>query len=164
MIKLSVKITLVVLITTTTILGQKSSVRVFDFNGLEPYLHKDFDSIYVINFWATWCAPCIKEMPDFQKAAQKYKDEKVSFLFVSLDLPSEIDGRLKTFLKQYGITSEVAVLDDPNSNAWIDKVDPGWSGSIPATLIYSKHTRIFYEKAMDFSELDSIIHTKLNEL
>ena len=162
--KLSVKIILILLLISVSICGQNQSIKVVDFNGLEPFLHRSGDTTYIVNFWATWCAPCVKEMPDFQKVVEKYRDNKVSFLFVSLDMPSTIESRLLPFITDHGITSQVVLLDDPDSNLWIDKVDNNWSGSIPATLIYTNHTREFYEKALRFSELDSIIQTKLNNL
>ena len=164
MSKLSVKAILILLTMSLSTYGQDQSIRVVDFNGLEPLLNRSGDSVYIINFWATWCVPCVKEMPDFQKVVEKYKDDKVSFLFVSVDLPSTVETRLIPFIQDHGITSRVILLDDPNSNAWIDKVDNSWSGSIPATLIYTSHTRGFYEKAFRFSELDSIVQTKLNKL
>src|SRR5690606_6809447 len=59
-----------------------------NFEALEKkYFQKKNDSIYVINFWATWCKPCIKELPAFEKIASEYADKKVKVLLVSLDFP-----------------------------------------------------------------------------
>lgn len=141
--------------------AQERYVKVIDFNGLEPYLNKQSDTTYVINFWATWCAPCVKEMPDFQKVVEKYKNEKLKLLFVSLDMPNLLESRLIPFIEKYGIASQVVLLDDPNSNAWIDKVDSSWTGSIPATLIYNKNSREFFEAPLYYNELDSIVKLKI---
>ena len=139
-----------------------NKIRVVNYNQLEPYLQKNNDTIYLVNFWATWCAPCIKELPAIQSVEQKYTDEKFKVLLVSLDFPKELTSRVEPFVKSKNITSDVFLLNDPNQNRWIDKVDPGWSGEIPFTLIYGKHFRESYSRTFTYEELDSIINLKLN--
>ena len=154
---------LLLLLAGNALLAQQRNIKVVDFAAFEPYLQKQTDTLYIINFWATWCAPCVKEMPDFQKVADKYKNHKIKFLFVSLDMPNLLESRLLPFIEKYSITSEVVLLDDPNANAWIDKVDSSWTGSIPSTLIYTKNTRKFHETPLNYTELDSIVKLKLYE-
>lgn len=136
-------------------------IKVLNFNEFEPHLHLKNDTTYVINFWATWCTPCVKELPHFQKIAEESKNKKVKFLLVSLDFPKQIDTRLIPFLKRNDIDLEVLVLDDPNQNVWIDKVSEEWSGAIPATLIYTKDSREFFEKTFTYSELSNIVNSKI---
>jgi len=93
------------------------------------------DTTYVINFWATWCAPCVKELPYFEKLNQKYTDKKVKVILVSQDFSKQLEKKLKPFLEKNKLQSEVLVLIDPDANSWIDKVNPAWSGAIPATVI-----------------------------
>jgi thiol-disulfide isomerase/thioredoxin len=138
------------------------SIKVLNFDDFEPHLHLKNDSLYIINFWATWCTPCVKELPYFQDIANSVKDKKVKFLLVSLDFPKQIDTRLIPFLERNNIDLEVLVLDDPNQNVWIDKVHKDWSGAIPATLIYNKEKRDFYEKAFTYEELENIINSKIS--
>lgn len=143
---------------------RSQEIPVLDFNNFEPYLHQESDSLYFINFWATWCVPCVKEMPAINSMASKYKDAPVKVLLVSMDMPKNIENRLIPFIKKEGLISEVIVLDDPDFNSWIDKVNQQWGGSLPATLIYSKNHRDFYEKSFEYEELIKIIENKLNEL
>jgi thiol-disulfide isomerase/thioredoxin len=138
-----------------------TNITTSDFHGFEHFLHFQNDSVYVINFWATWCVPCRKELPEFEKITDQYKNEKVKVLLVSLDFASQINQSLIPFLNNNHITAEVILLNDPNSNAWIDKVDPSWSGSIPATLIYKRNNRQFFEKELDYKSLDQTIHELL---
>ncbi len=133
-------------------------VQVLNFEEFEPRLHLSSDSVYFINFWATWCVPCIKEIPAIKQLAEKYKDEPLKILLVSLDMPSRIEKKLNPFILKNKIEQEVIVLDDPDFNHWINKVSPSWSGSIPASLIYAKNSRSFYERGFEFTELDSIIN------
>ncbi len=140
---------------------ENTQLQVVDFEGLRPYLNRDSDSIYIINFWATWCKPCVEELPYFESINAKYSNQKVKVILVSLDFPDNIETRLKPFIAEYNLQSEVIVLDDMNSNYWIEQVDNRWSGAIPATLIYGQNFREFYEKVFKFHELDSIVKSKL---
>jgi thiol-disulfide isomerase/thioredoxin len=139
-------------------------IQVYTFNEFESLIHKENDSLYLVNFWATWCIPCVKEIPEINKLAEKYAGTKLKILMVSLDMPMQIESRLLPFIKKTNIKSEVILLDDPDSNTWIDKVDSTWSGGIPATLFYSRNSRSFYEQSFEFEELDKLTKLKLNEL
>jgi thiol-disulfide isomerase/thioredoxin len=131
-----------------------------DFRKIEPLLHNNNDTTYVINFWATWCKPCVEELPGFLKAAAELKDNPVSFVFVSLDFPVQKTSKLIPFVEKHDMYGSVLLLNDPDSNRWIPKVDAGWSGAIPATLIYKGDDRSFYQKSLSYNELLSIIKTK----
>ncbi len=132
-------------------------ISVMDFDQFEPWLHKQSDSVYVVNFWATWCAPCIREIPDFEQIHKEYSDRGVKVLLVSLDHPNRIDGHVVPFLDRLGVDSQVVLLDDPFANRWIPKVSEKWSGAIPATVIYNKDQKVFFEKELKFEELEEII-------
>ncbi|MDZ7740974.1 MAG: TlpA disulfide reductase family protein [Bacteroidota bacterium] len=137
-------------------------IRVVDFAGLEPYLQKDNDTTYVINFWATWCKPCVEEMPAFIKLDRLYRDKKFKLILVSLDFPSKLEDQVKPYVKKNKIRAEVVLLNDPDANSWINKVDPDWSGAIPVTLIYNSKSREFYERTFSFEELKKIVESKLH--
>ena len=133
-----------------------------NFEELEQqYLQKKNDSIYIINFWATWCKPCIKELPAFEKLASNYSDKKVKLLLVSLDFPDKLESQVIPFIERNNIQSEVVLLDDADANSWIPKVSPQWSGAIPATIIYKKDNRKFYEQSFTFEELEAELKTFL---
>ncbi|MFO7977086.1 MAG: TlpA disulfide reductase family protein [Bacteroidales bacterium] len=137
------------------------NIPVVNFEQFEPWLHKENDSIYVINFWATWCAPCVKEIPAFEKLNAQYKDRKVKVLLVSLDFPNQVQSRVIPFMERQQMKSSVVLLNDPDANAWIDKVSNQWSGAIPATIIYSRGFREFYEQEFEYEELQQIVERLL---
>ena len=115
-----------------------------DFDAFEPYLHKEEADVYVINFWATWCKPCIKELPYFEALREKYDDKNVHFVLVTLDFSEKLESLVLPFIDKHKLQSEIILLDDVDSNRWIPLVSEKWSGAIPATLIYSKEKRTFY--------------------
>lgn len=134
-----------------------------DFNELEELLRLEDDKIHVVNFWATWCAPCIKEMPHFEKLNANYKDKNVEVLLVSLDFPFNYDKKLKPFIKEHKLQSRVVALDDPDMNAWMPKVSEEWTGAIPITIIYNKNKRKFYERSfITYIQLEDELKQFLN--
>jgi thiol-disulfide isomerase/thioredoxin len=132
-----------------------------EFEDYQFLLEKNNDTTYVVNYWATYCAPCVKEMPVFRKLEKNYSDKPVQIILTSLDFGSNATDRVRSFINKHDIISQVVILDDPNSNSWIDKVSPQWSGALPATLIYNNHSRELYEQTFTYSELEEIIQSKI---
>ena len=133
------------------------------FDDFEHHLSTNNDTTYVINFWATWCGPCVKELPYFEALHDEYKDEKFKLVLVSLDFEKDIDRRFLPFLNKRAIKSEVVLLLDPNESKWIDRVDESWSGAIPITVVYNKDQSKFYEKNFhSIDELKDIIDPLMN--
>lgn len=121
------------------------------------------DTLYVVNFWATWCKPCVAELPYFEAAGEKYKSQKVKVLLVSLDFLRD-KQKLDKFVVDRSIKNEVVLLNAGNPNVWIDKIEPEWGGAIPATILYRNGEKLFFrEGEFEQTELDSLIQTKLNK-
>ena len=144
--------------TTTFTEVKANDIPVVDFEGLKPYLHRDSDTTYVVNFWATWCKPCVAELPYFEALHEDSKGKKIKVILVSLDFKKKIETNLVPFINKNKIASEVVVLSDADANTWINQVSPQWTGSIPATLVYNKQRWDFYEQSFDsFDLLKSIL-------
>jgi len=138
-----------------TAFAQKASV--VKFNAVDKLLHTQSDSIQVINFWATWCAPCVKELPLFEQLSAAGGPVKVTL--INLDFADKVD-RVNAFMSRKNIKSKVLLLDEIDYNSWIDKVDKSWNGAIPATLVINPKTgaRKFAEKEFaDGKELEQMI-------
>ncbi|GGX20782.1 TlpA disulfide reductase family protein [Aquimarina muelleri] len=129
-------------------------IPVYDFESFKPLLTIGDGKTRVINFWATWCKPCVVELPYFELINSKYPEDKVEVILVSLDLPNQVESKLIPFIKKQKIQSKVVLLDDPDANNWIPKVNKNWSGSIPATIIYKNGTVNFYERSFTYNELE----------
>ena len=129
-----------------------------NFDLLEPLFNQKNDTTYVINFWATWCAPCVHEFPYFQRLSKEMKDEAVEIVMISLDFDKQIRTKLPQFIKEHEVTIPVVSLVDPKPHIWIDKVDPQWEGSIPITIIYHNDQRRFItEEVASYEELKKIV-------
>lgn len=137
-------------------------LKSYDFDGLNKYLTRQNDTTYVINFWATWCVPCVEELPHFEKVNQEYANKKFKMLLISLDFPKMVESRVLPFIRNNQLQAEVIHLNDPDANRWIELVDPSWSGAIPATLIYRNQKRAFYEQSFDEASLKNEIEQFIN--
>jgi thiol-disulfide isomerase/thioredoxin len=140
--------------------GQTAEVIKFD--QLEKLIHQKNDKVTVINFWATWCGPCVKEMPYFEALGEKYKGQ-LEVSFISVDFMSK-EAVVNKFITKKGLKSDVYLLNETDANSWIDRVDPSWSGAIPATLIInsSSKKRKFIEGELTFDELETHLKTFIN--
>ena len=141
----------------------KNEIITLNYNELKPFLHKNDDKTYVINFWATWCLPCIKELPVFEKLNKEFKDKNVEVILVSLDFSKQIESNLIPFIKKKEIKSKVLHFEDKNEQFWIQDIADSWTGSIPATLIYNKNKRKFYEQSFHYETLKNELQTFLNQ-
>lgn len=156
---------LIFIVLTSPIAVFAQDVEVVTFEQFQNQeLNKEHDKLYVYNFWATWCKPCVKELPYFENLKSAYGD-KVEVVLVSLDFIKQLDSKVIPFIKEKGLQSQVLLLNDTRYNMWIDKVSPEWSGSIPATLIVdnSRGVKAFYEMEFDQELLNSTINQYLKQ-
>lgn len=131
------------------------NINVYKIDDLVKRIYNSSDTTYVVNFWATWCKPCVAELPEFEKLHQENKSKKVKVLLVSMDFKEELTKKVKTFFDKNKYTCEVVLLDEINGNDFINKISEKWSGAIPATLITrnNKSTHEFIEKKVTFDFL-----------
>ncbi len=138
-------------------LSAKVDIPSYTFQEFAPMLQTKSDTLFVVNFWATWCEPCIEELPAFEAINQEYKNQKFKMLLVSLDFNKQKEKKLIPFIINHHLKAKVLHLNDPDANAWIEKVDANWSGSIPATLVFTKNKRVFFEQSFTKEQLKNII-------
>jgi thiol-disulfide isomerase/thioredoxin len=138
--------------------------RIWKWPQLEQYLTKQDDTVRVVNFWATWCGPCIKEMPLVLEAHKQFSGQPVKFLLVSLDFIKERDSKLLPFLARKQWEPDVVLLDEPDYNSWLPKVSTDWEGNIPCTVVVRNGTpKTLLDKELKGKELEIAINQKLSE-
>src|SRR5215475_1428442 len=91
------------------------------------------DHPLIINFWATFCAPCNKEIPYFQSTVDRYRDQQVELVLVSLDLPDYFPQRISAFVESHSYKARIVWLNETNADYFCPKVDPRWTGGIPCS-------------------------------
>jgi thiol-disulfide isomerase/thioredoxin len=140
-----------------------TEVKVIKFDTLAHLMSRDSDKIEVINFWATWCKPCIQELPYFQNLHNTMSNQ-VNVTLISLDYADVLNTKVIPFVKKRQLTAKVLLLDEIDYNSWIDSVDPSWSGAIPATLVinHQSNKRTFYEGALEEGDLEKIVKELIN--
>ncbi len=138
------------------------NIEKIKFSELEQRLAQNPENLLVVNFWATWCKPCVAELPHFEALHKKFGGQGVEVLLVSLDLASDLDNRVKPFVAKKKLKSETMLLDDQDYDSWIGKISPEWQGDIPATLFVhkAKGIREFQSKEFKEGELETFV-TKL---
>lgn len=127
------------------------------------YRIKSKDTLYVVNFWATWCKPCVLELPSFDSLYIQTQNQKIKILLVSLDFFENISDKVNPFLKKNKIKSTVILLDEINGNDFINKISKNWSGSIPATLFKKEKEIVLIENKLILNDLQMQIDKILNK-
>lgn len=137
--------------------GGETEFRVISFGEFEQMVGEESEKLRIYNFWATWCAPCVREMPFFEEAAKA--NPHLELVFISMD-DGRDPGRVTDFIQKRNISSPVFLLNDVDFNKWIDRVDPSWSGAIPATLfVRPDGKQHFHEGELNDEELQTLIQT-----
>jgi thiol-disulfide isomerase/thioredoxin len=147
------KMLLLVLLSAIFYGAPAQEVNLLKLEDLYKRVNAGKDSIYVINFWATWCVPCLEELPYFEKLYFNHKQQKLKVLLVSMDFRSKMQNTVIPFVRKNGLKNEVYLLDESNQQEFIERIDPAWSGALPATLIYYKDKRRFFEKEFTYPDL-----------
>lgn len=152
---------LLLLLLIATSLGVRAqNIPFIQKETLQQWLNADTDTVYVLNFWATWCAPCVEELPAFEKLHKEYGPKKVKVVLISTDFKRNVESKLKPFVKRKNLQSLVVFMDEPNPNNWVNMVSPEWSGALPATLIVYKRKNIalFFEKQLNYETLEEMMN------
>jgi len=139
--------------------AQDNASRIINWEEMEKILSDSTDSTTVMIFWASWCKPCIRELPVFEKIRKAKSGKAIRFIYVSLDFATEKTERLDPFVRNNLQGAKVLLLDEPNYNKWLSKVAKGWGGSIPMTLVFNNYTkkRLFAESEITEEKLRSMI-------
>ncbi|MBC8109493.1 MAG: TlpA family protein disulfide reductase [Verrucomicrobia bacterium] len=137
----------------------QAQVKVVKLADLQQLLTAKQDTTYIINFWATWCSPCIEELPYFEEINRKTADRNVKVYLVSLDEIEGLDHKVVSFIKKKNLQSEVWLLDEHDANVWMNQIDTSWSGAIPATLVVNtfRRKRIFVDESVTLQVLEAMI-------
>ena len=144
--------------------ADSQSIPKWKVTDLEEYIAKS-DAPTVVNFWATYCGPCLKEIPYFQEVVKRYEKKGVKLLLVSLDFKESFPDKISRFADKRKFTSAIVWLDETNADYFCPKVDSKWSGVMPATLFINnkKGHRSFFEEEMSKEKFETAIRKMLDD-
>lgn len=125
-----------ILLTAAPVVAVDKLVPVDD-AGFPKLVASHKGKIVLVDFWATWCEPCRKEMPELVKVQAKYKAKGLVVLTISADEPEQEAGA-KTFLTRNGVADPVYVRRVKDEDKFINGIDPKWSGALPALFLYDR--------------------------
>jgi thiol-disulfide isomerase/thioredoxin len=119
----------------------------------------------IFNFWATFCKPCVAEIPYFQQLVKKYEKEGVELVLISLDLSEAYPKQISSFATKYKFTSPIKFLAETNADLFCPAVDESWSGAIPASLFVNNKTgyRKFFEEQLSKEKLEKEIKAMIKK-
>ena len=144
--------------------AQQQVLKIVDFDELKTIINQKDDKLYLVNFWATWCKPCVAELPGFMEVNKIYRNNPhFKMILVSMDMAKDLNTAVKTFITKNNITPDVYLLDDnKRMNEWIPTIDTNWSGAIPATVFYRNGEKLeFIENVVEKEELVKLINRHL---
>jgi thiol-disulfide isomerase/thioredoxin len=154
-------ISIIVFLFLTTIIHAQEIKRI-KITDLEKTI-KESKGPLIVNFWATFCVPCIEEIPYFQELAQQYKSKDVSLVFISLDLREAYPNKIIAMAKRLKMIFPVAWLDETNADYFCPKIDTSWTGGMPSSLFVNNTTGYhkFYEDQVSREKLEKEIESML---
>ena len=144
------------LITTITLSQAQNEVRKVKIEDVLKVIEQNDDTTRVINFWATWCGPCVKELPYFDQLNGELQNRKVKIILLAVE--DELDKVVK-FVAKKKINSQVLLLDEKNANNWVPQISPDWQGEIPVTLVINNaiNRKDFHSGEMSKEEIVKLI-------
>ena len=131
---------------------QAQQVKLITVSQLENRFKQGKDTTYVVNFWATWCKPCVNELPEFEKFKTTIKGRPIKVILVSADLKAKLLTGVQPFVKAHQLTGEIYLLNEL-PNTYQEKISQDWSGALPATLIIKAGKKKFHEETYTYQEL-----------
>ena len=144
-----VKLYAILLSVSLCAISATAQVEIVNIDMLRGRLATGLDTTFVVNMWATWCKPCVAELPYFEQLSRTQSATPLKVLLVSVDAKKDLQTKVEPFIAKRGFTAEVVLL-------WpmaIDGIDSSWSGAIPATLLVKGQRRRFIEQEFTNDEL-----------
>ncbi len=157
-------ITLLSTIGCTTANQENYALEVIDYSKYQEIVEQNKDKLLVVNFWATWCKPCVEELPHFMEVNQQFaKNSDYKMILISLDKSDLLSTAVSATIQKLKLKTDLYILsDNKRMNEWIPAIDNTWSGAIPATVFYKNGKQTaFVEGQLTKKELTETIKKHL---
>jgi thiol-disulfide isomerase/thioredoxin len=136
------KIIIFFLILSANIVLSQDLISLSSVSDIENLKKDNSGRVLAINFWASWCKPCVDEFPFLIKLNENYKDRNFKLIFISLDFKEEVNSKLLPFLKNNNVDFTSYLLDTKNPDDIMNYFNKKWDGGIPATFIFDSKGKL----------------------
>lgn len=109
---------------------------------LKQMIRSDSGNVVLVNAWASWCKPCLDEMPGLLKARRLYRGKAFRFILISADDPGNVETKARSALKKFGVDFTSYAIADSTQDAFITGMSEAWNGALPATFLYDRRGRL----------------------
>lgn len=153
------RITLIIILGLFSVtLSAQKKIPKWKIGELEEYINRSERPV-IVNFWATYCVPCIEEIPYFIELVKKFKKDSIDLVLVSMDFEEMYPDKIRKFADKRKFNASIAWLDETNADYFCPRIDSSWSGVMPATLFVNNKTgfRSFYEEQIPKEKLEAEI-------
>lgn len=121
--------------------GAEPSLRSLSPSEIQDLISQEHGKVVLLNFWATWCLPCLEEFPDIVEVEKRYRHRGVAVISVSADHPDRIDSELRPFLEKHRPDFDVCLMREKDIERVPSSIDPEWTGKLPATFFFDRRGR-----------------------
>ena len=137
--------------------GQPVADQLTPLNEFRSLLEAPATRIQVFNFWATWCAPCVKELPMIDAFASANPDIEV--ILVNVEGTADPFNKVADFARRKKLQTRIILLNTQDSGNWTTRIEKSWKNALPVTIIRNggNKKRIFRDRALSPGELEELV-------
>ena len=129
------------------------TIESIDESGLKALVKNGSSKYRLINVWATWCGPCISEMPDLVYTSWMFRNRDFEFITISSDKPDKAD-KAKEILKQKKVSGKHYIFSNTDKYKLIEAVDKNWQGALPYTLLVAPDGKVIYSSQGEINPIE----------
>jgi thiol-disulfide isomerase/thioredoxin len=120
--------------------------RLVNANEIKDLVYQQSGRVVLLNFWATWCPPCLVEFPEIVAFEKAYRARGLAVISVSGDSPKRVDSDLLPFLEKHPSDFPVYVMNTDDVEAFMHRIDPEWNGTLPATFFIDRKGDVAFKR------------------
>lgn len=102
--------------------------------------------VVLLNFWATWCPPCLVEFPEIVALEKEFRSRGLTVISVSADSPKRVESDLIPFLEKHPPSFPIYVMQTDDVDAFMHRIDPEWDGTLPTTFFIDRQGKIVFKR------------------
>ena len=144
------------------VFAQPAGLIPLDEAGFPKLIASGKGRVLLVDFWATWCAPCRAEMPQLVALDSRYRSRGLKLIAISADEPEQEAGALE-FLRKHNVALPGYIKRPRDDDRFINSIDPKWSGQLPALFLYDRQgakARSFFGET-DLSAIEAALRKLL---